>query len=39
MSNGPGAKEITINFPPHLQGGVFVFLLFFDFRLLPIPLY
>jgi len=23
MSNGPGAKEITINFPPHLQGGVY----------------
>jgi hypothetical protein len=23
MSNGPGAKEITINFPPQLQGGVY----------------
>lgn len=23
MSNGPGTKEITINFPPHLQGGVY----------------
>jgi hypothetical protein len=23
MTNGPGAKEITINFPPQLQGGVY----------------
>jgi hypothetical protein len=23
MSNGPGVKEITINFPPQLQGGVY----------------
>ena len=23
MSNGPGTKEITINFPPQLQGGVY----------------
>ena len=23
MSNGPGAKEITITFPPQLQGGVY----------------
>ena len=23
MSNGPGAKEIPINFPPQLQGGVY----------------